>query len=263
MELNFTKMHGAGNDFIIIDNSENLLKITSDVVNRLCNRRRSVGADGLIALIKSDNNSEFDVTMEYYNRDGSRGEMCGNGLRCAAYYSNQIMRLPESLKVKTDAGILEAYVLGKNKVKISIPVISEFEEICIDEQVLYYGNTGVPHAVVCVDDIKKCNVFEKGRYLRYHSHFPKGTNVNFIRMDRANDIVEIRTYERGVEAETLACGTGICASAISLNKFKNYPDKILLKTVDNDILEVYIPKESRRTKVYLTGPATIVFQGIL
>jgi diaminopimelate epimerase len=262
MNLNFTKMHGAGNDFVIINNTKEQFSVTPEVITKLCNRTRCIGGDGLIALIiAEEENSDYDVIMEYYNRDGSRGEMCGNGLRCAAYYSNKIMGLSESLRVKTDAGILEAEILGENTVKISIPVISEFEEICIDENNLYYGNTGVPHAVVCVDDIENCDVFEKGRYLRFHKIFENGANVNFIKAKTVNEKVKIRTYERGVETETLACGTGICASAISLNKFKNYPEKIVFETRDKDILEVDIPEEVNFKKVYLTGPAEIAFYG--
>ena len=262
MNLKFTKMHGAGNDFVIINNSVEQCFVTEELIQKMCNRTRCIGGDGLIALLKPKvGNKDYDVIMEYYNRDGSRGEMCGNGLRCAAYYSNKIMGLPESLRVKTDAGILEAEILGENKVKISIPVISEFEEICIDGEYLYYGNTGVPHAVVCVDDIANCDVFGRGRYLRFYKTFENGANVNFIKAENLDRKVKIRTYERGVERETLACGTGICASAISLNKFKNYPNKIYFETRDKDLLEVDIPDEVIIKKVYLTGPAEISFHG--
>jgi diaminopimelate epimerase len=262
MNLNFTKMHGAGNDFIIVDNTKEHFRVTGDIINKMCDRRRSVGADGLIALKRSKNqDSGYNVIMEYYNSDGSRGEMCGNGLRCAAYYSNKIMNLAEKLKVKTDAGILEAAVLGKNSVKISIPVICDFEEVIIDGQNMYYGNTGVPHVVVCVDDLDNCNVFEKGRYLRNHKRFPKGANVNFIRIGNYDEIVKIRTYERGVESETSACGTGISASAISLKKFKGYPGRILFETRDKDVLEVNVFEKNNCMKIYLTGPAEIAFHG--
>jgi diaminopimelate epimerase len=262
MNLNFTKMHGAGNDFVIIDNTREKFSITPEFINKICNRTRCIGGDGLIALITPEaQNSEYNVIMEYYNRDGSRGEMCGNGLRCAAYYSNKVMGLPTSLKVKTDAGILEAEILGENKVKISIPVITEFEEIVIDGESLFYGNTGVPHAVVCVDDIENCDVFKKGRYLRFHETFEKGANVNFIKREDVNEKVKIRTYERGVETETFACGTGICASAISLNKFKKYPNKIIFETRDRDVLVVDIPDDTDFKKVYLTGSAEIAFHG--
>lgn len=317
-------MHGAGNDFVIISKLKNNLQLlTEDIVN-LCDRKRGIGADGIIFIhtdpsilqkinkpssqkstissSKNKNSSgihkpkssicDYDIIMEYYNKDGSRGEMCGNGLRCAAFYAHHKMSLPSKLKVKTDAGILSAEIIPEvfcssrvniaalrqdqvrssqendrlkyksdKQVCIEIPVQNKINKILIDQTDIFYGNTGVPHAVISVDNLKEINVNKIGKFYRTHPFFaPAGTNVNFIQ--KVKDLYLIRTYERGVELETSACGTGISAAALTLHNFFNIPSPINFLTVDNDLLTVDIPKNPSISRVYLTGPASFVFEGI-
>ncbi|MCF7888513.1 MAG: diaminopimelate epimerase [Victivallales bacterium] len=256
-------MHGAGNDFIVFDNTDKKIKLNTDIIRTLSNRRRGIGGDGVIAVsMPEKRQADYDAVMEYYNSDGSRGEMCGNGLRCAAYFAYSYLKLADNMKVKTDVGILDAEIIGENKVKISISVLESFKKTEIEGKIVAYGDTGVPHAVVCVDNLAQYDVFNEGRKLRTNSFFPRGANANFVEIvDREKGRAKIRTYERGVEDETLACGTGICAAAVSLSEFYNFPEKIELETVGSDFLEVDLKVLNDEDKVYLSGPAQTVFHG--
>jgi diaminopimelate epimerase len=260
----FSKLHGAGNDFIIVNDSEQNHDKTQDTICFLCNRRCGIGADGIIFLsLPSTQADGYDVVMEFYNNDGSRAEMCGNGLRCAAFYANKTMGLPQKLKIKTDAGILETEILNNNSVKIQIPLIRNFEELSIDEQSIFYGDTGVPHTVIFTDNIKNIDINELGSYYRNHKRFaPRGTNVNFIqKTDSGENLFHIRTYERGVEDETSACGTGISAAAFSLYKFRGIQPPIKFITKEEYLLEVDFSTEKPVKTLYLTGPVAEVFFG--
>ena len=266
MKIHFTKMHGAGNDFVIISKSKNSLKLLTKNIINLCDRKRGIGADGVIIVIKATVD-DYDIIMEYYNRDGSRGEMCGNGLRCTAFYAHHKMSLPTKLKVKTDAGILFAEIKSDDQVCIEIPVICQISKTLIEQKNVFYGNTGVPHAILQVDNIKETNVNKAGKFYRTDPFFaPSGTNVNFIQKvdtehSEYKNLHLIRTYERGVELETSACGTGISAAALTLYSFFNVSSPINFLTSENDILTVDIPNDSSNSKLYLTGPASIVFDG--
>ncbi len=262
MIRNFTKLHGAGNDFIIINASQQTAQISGDEICHLCDRRLGIGADGIIFLKYSETDS-YNIVMEFYNSDGSRADMCGNGLRCAALYAYKTMGLPKNQKIKTDAGILETEILENNRVKIQIPIKGEFKKAVIDKNELFCGNTGVPHAVLEVNNIKEVNINQTGKFIRNHQIFkPHGTNVNFIqKKDSKNNTFHIRTYERGVEAETLACGTGISAAAFSLYKFNKIKPPIKFITKEEYILEVDFDTNAPVKIVYLTGPAEEIFFG--
>ena len=260
----FTKLHGAGNDFIIVNDTGQNYEKTLSIIRSLCDRRRGIGADGIIFLsLPPSQTDNFDAIMEFYNQDGSRAEMCGNGLRCAALYANKAMQLPKNLKFQTDAGILETEILNDNSVRIQIPVVSDFEELSINGQNIFYGDTGVPHAVIYTDCIKDIEIEETGSYYRNHVRFaPRGTNVNFIQKDDSDcNLFHIRTYERGVEAETSACGTGISAAAFSLYKFRGIKPPLKFITKEEYLLEVDFNTDRPVKSLYLTGPVAEVFFG--
>lgn len=269
MNITFSKMHGAGNDFIMLTGTELVSSTTlkKEKVAELCNRKRGIGANGLIIVSIPEQKTGYDARMIYYNSNGSRGEMCGNGLRCAAWYARHRLNQPKELSIKTDAGLLYTEIINKSSVKIEIPYIAEFKKTSINDREMYFGNTGVPHVVVFVDDAKKINVNREGRFLRYHEKFsPAGTNVNFVSINKKSKDKSsflIRTYERGVEEETSACGTGISASAICAYLYKNATSPVKFTTIDDDQLQVKVPEDKPLTKVYLTGPVYEVFTGII
>ncbi|OGV21027.1 MAG: diaminopimelate epimerase [Lentisphaerae bacterium GWF2_38_69] len=262
--MEFSKMHGAGNDFIIIDYRSLPGRLPeSEAILKMCNRERGIGADGLIVL-RSEKNSEYDFEMFFFNNDGSRESMCGNGLRCASLYAHRYFELDKQLSAKTDSGILRTQIIDERTVRIEIPYLEEFKKITVEGIELYAGSTGVPHAVLFVEDIKSIDVLKEGRYLRYHKVFgQRGTNVNFVSNFKGLDSVyAIRTYEKGVENETLACGTGISASAICAVLFKNAGKKVTFITNSKDELTVELPDRAEKfDKVFLTGPAIEVFKG--
>jgi diaminopimelate epimerase len=260
----FVKLHGAGNNFIIVDDTGQNHDKTQDAITSLCDPKRGIGADGIIFLsLPPTHTNNYDVIMEFYNSDGSRAEMCGNGLRCAAFYANKSMNLPQTLNIKTDAGILETEILSESSVKIQIPIVSNFEKLSINGQDIFYGNTGVPHVVICADCIEDININKTGKYYRNHMHFaPRGTNVNFIQKNGSDsNLFHIRTYERGVEAETSACGTGISAAAFCLYKFHRIQPPIKFLTKEEDLLEVNFNTEHPIKKLSLIGPVAEVFSG--
>ncbi len=260
MNIKFYKYHGAGNDFIIIDAGKLKNKLTSMQISDMCSRRTGIGADGILLLEKINNNSLYSLTMRYYNSDGTLADMCGNGLRCAAAFANKIFKIEKQLKVKTDAGILSAEIIDKNNVKIEIPIIKYPAETVIEGKTIYYCNTGVPHAVIIKNEIRNINVNKEGNFYRNHSFFqPSGTNVNFI-SEIEKSIYSIRTYERGVEEETLACGTGISASALTLNYSLNIPFPIIFKTKNEDTLKV--DSSYKDNCLSLTGPIKQAFKGV-
>src|SRR4030065_1268273 len=217
MKIPFTKMSGSGNDFILIDHREPFLKEKNlkGFIQKACRRRVSVGADGLVLVERS---KKADFKWRFYNADGGEAEMCGNGGRCAARFAYLKGIAGPSLKFETLAGILSAQVDGKRvKLEMTKPFGLKLDEtLLIDgkKQIFSSINTGVPHAVLFVEDVEGLDIVQIGRALRFHSHFShSGTNVNFIRLEDGSQL-SIRTYERGVEDETSACGTGAVAAAL-------------------------------------------------
>ncbi len=267
-EFRFSKMHGAGNDFIVSDGklhayfAENPARPAA-----LCHRKCGIGADGIFFLSEQGNGR---WKMDFYNSDGSRAEMCGNGLRCAALYAARHSQGVDKPVFETDAGTLATEVLsdpggtGPAQVRIDISVNGGFRHMGkISGHDVYFGNTGVPHAVVIVDDTEKIDVEKLGAELRYHGIFaPSGTNVDFAELRKINGAHRIRTYERGVEGETLACGTGICASALVLHEFFGEGQKVALLSRSGAELAVDIPENwNILCKIKLTGPAVEVCRG--
>lgn len=267
MEINFWKMNGAGNDFVVIDNRDGKYALSGGEIARLCDRHRGVGADGLLAVEPAEQGADY--RMRYYNADGGEAEMCGNGARCFGRFANFLNGFSlEKVTFETPAGIIGASFQGDNvQIRMSEPFGLE-QDLTLhaaDEHLdVHFINTGVPHAVVFVGDIAEVPVKEWGAALRYHEHFaPKGTNANFVHRLGTSHIA-IRTYERGVEDETLACGTGTVACAILHHLRTGHPAPILVEVRSGDTLEINFTKEGDTFKdVTLTGPAEIVFQGKL
>ncbi|MFA6292056.1 MAG: diaminopimelate epimerase [Victivallales bacterium] len=269
MKFDFTKMHGAGNDFIVAFDTSGKWPRLADTIRELCDRKRGIGADGLILLSRNPD-KKIPFKMAYFNSDGSYAGMCGNGLRCAALFCYNNLDSAKNLKLLTASGPLETSILSKNTVRVKIPISGAFRKIVIDGDEMYFGNTGVPHLVKPVRAINRVNVSEEGGKLRRHKIFsPEGTNVNFISLPEKGTAApcEIRTYERGVEDETSACGTGITASAICLLTFFRRKPPFDFLTMGGDILTVefreYDNILNTPETAYLTGPAVEVFSGTI
>jgi len=265
--LPFFKMSGSGNDFIIIDNRHNIIDETvlADLITGACRRKLSVGADGLILV---ENSETVDFKWRFFNSDGSVAEMCGNGARCAARYAflNQIAG--SELAFETQAGIVQALV-GEERVKIKMTDPFDLKidlTLNLEQGALQVSsvNTGVPHVVVSVDDIDLAPVDSMGREIRYHAQFaPAGTNVNFT-CPQADGIIAIRTYERGVEGETLACGTGSVAAAIVGARTSDLDSPVNLLTRSGERLTIYFEeKAGNYVNVHLEGDARVIYQGEL
>jgi len=265
IELVFYKYSASGNDFIIIDNRDKIIKerdITRYAV-KLCDRKNSIGGDGLLLLERS---RKADFKMRIINSDGSEAEMCGNGARCIAHFAALKKIATESMRFETLAGIIDAIVKGTRvKVKLTQPHSLE-RNIKIKYRqkrlILHYINTGVPHTVIFVKNLDRVNVKEIGRYIRFHKRFaPAGTNVNFVQILNQHHIA-IRSYERGVEDETLACGTGATDSAIISAIIKDAKAPVVVSTKGGEKLRIYFKIEDNTiTEVFLEGKIYPVFTG--
>jgi diaminopimelate epimerase len=262
--LRFTKMNGAGNDFILFDNRTEDIDLDRNQIARLCDRHRGIGADGILLLEKPTNRADF--RMRYFNADGGEAEMCGNGARCFARFANKVGGQKAKISFETPAGVISAEF--KNdlvtlrmtdptdlRLNVDLPVVAE-------NKTVHFINSGVPHVVIPVAKVDDADVRREGAAIRRHKMFsPNGTNVNFIEKRGANKIA-IRTYERGVEDETLACGTGIVASALIFAASENTNGPISVIARGGDELEVGFEKSGDRFRnVTLTGPAEFVFEG--
>ncbi|WP_417912227.1 diaminopimelate epimerase [Candidatus Electronema sp. TJ] len=269
----FVKMSGTGNDFILVDHRQPLIEpdSMSKFAAAVCRRKFSVGADGLILI---ENSEQADFRWRFFNADGSVAEMCGNGARCAARFAFMQGIAPAKMRFETLAGLIEAEVSGKEvAVKMTEPRdLRLHQTITVNNAplTLHSLNTGVPHAVVFVDNIEETDVRGLGRMIRYHEAFqPAGTNVNFVQ--KRGDAFKVRTYERGVEDETLACGTGSAASAIIAALLGQAASPVEIITSGNDRLTILFSLPEHKTggtapivyNVFLKGPAHAVYQGEL
>lgn len=262
--LPFTKMNGAGNDFVMVDNRDLRFQLSKADIARLCDRHRGIGADGLIAVEPALGSAHF--RMRYYNADGGEAEMCGNGARCFGRFAARLGGRTDLVTFETLAGEITAELLG-DKVRLAMSQPHSMEigirlEVASIPLEVHSVNTGVPHAVVWVDDLQKTEVRSLGSALRHHTHFaPKGTNANFAQRTGPGSIA-IRTYERGVEDETLACGTGMVASALIAHKLFGMSSPIQVKVQGGDTLSIgFVSRPDGFEKVTLTGPADFVFEG--
>lgn len=260
-------MQGAGNDFVVLDNLDGRLRLTTDQIRRLCDRRFGVGSDGLILLEKATGR-EFDARMIYYNSDGSRGEMCGNGARCfTAFALRNNLGQDGVVHFLTDAGPMSATADGElYTIQMTPPVDLQLNlnlSLTQGQTTVHYVNTGVPHVVRFVENIAQVNLPAEGAELRRHEAFhPKGANVNFAQITGAEENIRIRTYERGVEAETLACGTGVTAAAIIAHLVHDLEKPVDVRVAGGDVLRVDFERDGQEiSNVTLTGPAKVVFEG--
>lgn len=262
--VKFSKMVATGNDFIVLDNSKSQIPDPkSQIAKRLCDRKLGIGADGLLLLEES---KRADFRMRIFNPDGSEPEMCGNGSRCIAIYARTKKVVPSSgMTIETRAGILSAKV-DNGSVKINMTEPKDIKlgiDIEIDKKTyqLHYINTGVPHAVCFVKEADKADVINIGRTIRYHKAFmPSGTNVDFVQ-PKAKETLFMRSYERGVETETFACGTGAVASAVISSIIKGFSSPVKVYT-RGGVLKIYFKRDNNIfTRVFLEGGAREVFTG--
>jgi diaminopimelate epimerase len=261
----FWKMQGSGNDFILIDHRRSLVAEADrpGLVKKLCAPKFGVGADGLIFIEPS---AQVDFCWRFFNADGSEAEMCGNGGRCAARFAFLKGIAKETMAFETLAGIIHAEVLGRRvKLELSQPHSLQLNlEIPLPAQSWtgHFVNTGVPHVVLPVIDLASAPVAEVGRAIRFHPLFqPAGTNVNFVRVTGPQEL-QVRTYERGVEAETLACGTGSVAAALIASRVHAMPSPIAVHPSSGETLKIYFePQDGNFRSVFLEGDAAVVFQG--
>jgi len=266
MTLDFVKMTGAGNDFILADNRADAISLSREQVARLCHRQFGIGADGLMLLVPA-RHGQADWAWQFWNSDGSDAEMCGNGARCFARYVQRLThwKKPE-LSFETVAGAIRAEFHGERvTVNLTPPHslrLNETLTTSTGQLSVSSLNTGVPHAVVFVPEADHAMVLPLGAELRWHAHFkPRGTNVNFVQIKGPNSI-RVRTYERGVEGETLACGTGVSASAMIAAAVHGFTPPIRVQVQGGDELEVsFTQRDGQFHDVRLTGPATFVFEG--
>jgi diaminopimelate epimerase len=258
MDIRFTKMNGAGNDFVVLDNRTRSLSLDGAAIARLCDRHRGIGADGLLAVEPADGQADF--RMRYYNSDGGEAEMCGNGARCFARFAASLMaEKPLSVSFETQAGLITAALEGE---LVALEMGSPQDHRAVQALTLgqsghrvHFINTGVPHAVVFVPDVEKIDVRALGASLRWHEAFsPKGTNANFAQV-LAPDSLVLRTYERGVEGETLACGTGVCGAAS--------PIHVRVRGGDTLRVDFHQNPDGSFASARLTGPADFVFEGTI
>lgn len=267
MTLSFTKMNGAGNDFVMLDNRQGTVHLDAPTIERICDRHRGVGADGMLLVEPAQEGGDF--RMRYYNSDGGEAEMCGNGARCFARYVQRLAKIQDSVKFETPAGLIAAEFIG-DQVRLKMSAPKDYEsniELPVGDEALtvHSLNTGVPHAVIFVKDLESVDVRKTGKSVRTHLHFaPKGTNVNFLELQGPQHIA-IRTFERGVEDETLACGTGVVASALLFSELTAAEGPIHVAVRGGDTLEVgFVRKDAGQfDEVTLTGPADFVFDGVI
>lgn len=266
MRVAFTKMNGAGNDFVLIDNRAQELELSREQIVRICDRHRGVGADGLILLVPAP--AQADWAWRFFNSDGSTGEMCGNGARCFARFVKRQTALKRDFTFQTEAGLISARFQGERvTVNLTEPVGLKLNQtLALREgpQTLHSLNTGVPHAVLFVPNADQAMVLQLGPEIRRHAHFaPKGTNVNFVQVLGPNQI-RVRTFERGVEGETLACGTGVTASALISARVHHFVSPVRVLVQGGDQLEVsFHDHNGGFSDVCLTGPADFVFDGTI
>jgi diaminopimelate epimerase len=256
--LNFHKYHGAGNDFIIIDDrKEEFNTSDKELISMLCHRRFGIGADGIILF---RNNSEYDFEMVFMNSDGSIGSMCGNGGRCIVHFAFNVIKCikdPENIKFLAIDGVHEAKING-NEVKLKM---QDVEDITSKNGLIFLHSGTTPHHIQYVVNIETFPVCDEARKVREKNIDPKGVNVNYV--EKKDDTFYVRTFERGVEDETLACGTGATSVAIA-SHYHGYLDKnsCAIKMPGGDLVIDFSPAGGTKyTDIWLTGPATSVFEG--
>ncbi|MEF9931435.1 MAG: diaminopimelate epimerase [Bacteroidales bacterium] len=273
MTIHAYKYQGAGNDFVILDNRNGEYNLTPKQINFLCDRRFGIGADGLMLLGKSD---KHNFSMQYYNANGYESTMCGNGGRCLVAFAAHLGIKKFEFNAIDGYHIAEVLELTEHRciVKLKMINLGKYDKY---SQNAYFMNTGSPHYVEFVENVSNYPVDEKGKYWRYHKDFEGGTNVNFVEI--TNGGINVRTYERGVEAETYACGTGVTASAIATFLYNSNIGYTKKQELENNIIALkynihalgdtlsvsfkYNKSDKTFLDIFLTGPATFVFDCLI
>ena len=257
MKIEFFKYQGTGNDFVILDNRINLYKaISNDQVRRICDRRFGIGADGLMLLNEKSN---YDFEMKYYNADGKEGSMCGNGARCIIKFAYHLGIHKEVYKFIAYDGEHEAEIDTEGIVSLKMKDVNHIQKFHGD----FILDTGSPHYIKLVSDVMQVDVYKKGNEIRFSKEFEKdGINVNFVEQMEEVDKIFVRTYERGVEDETLSCGTGVTAAALVCWHNENGFNEVEVKTTGGSLSVEYDKiNDEGFVNIWLCGPAEKVFEG--
>ncbi len=257
MKINFSKYNGAGNDFILIDDRKNLINDDKSLIHDLCDRNFGIGADGLI-ILKESINSDFEIL--HYTSDGNLGSLCGNGSRCAVLFAYNKDIIKVNTVFHAFDGIHNAEILSNGLIKMEMKLNSDI----VSNSYGTWLDTGSPHLVIEKNDTDKLDVNMEGRLVRYNELYKEeGVNVNFIEKVSDNKF-KIRTYERGVENETLACGTGSTASAICMNFLgRTNSDNITMQCKGGDLNIQFNISEKEYKEICIIGPAKLVFEGVI
>lgn len=251
MQLKFFKYQGTGNDFVMIDDRKKEFPVSQKLIAHLCDRRFGIGADGLILLQEAEN-----YNMVYFNSDGNESTMCGNGGRCFVQFLKDLALIKNAVEFLAIDGWHKGEVLHSS-VKLGM---GNVDEVQVREDYVFL-NTGSPHHVVFRDNLHDLDVKKEGAKIRYSALYPEGSNVNFIHQLSPNRL-EIRTYERGVEDETLSCGTGVTAAAITLAATgKTQQNEINVKTQGGNLMVTFNKNGNAFNQIELIGPAEFVFEG--
>jgi diaminopimelate epimerase len=262
MKLPFFKYQATGNDFVILDNRDRKLQFTQEQIQAICDRKFGIGADGLMLI---EPHQQLDFNLQYYNSDGSQS-LCGNGSRAAVSFASSLGMVNGKTTFNAFDGPHDAELITDGNVRLRMGDVHEVKRLGED----FYIHTGSPHFIRIVDDAEAFPVYEQGKKIRYSEAFkPGGTNVNFIQRLEDNAIF-VRTYERGVENETLSCGTGVTAAALA-SHYLGYKSPVQIKTLGGDLSVEFKfrPSDSGSghagtfTDIYLSGPAKMVFKGEL
>jgi diaminopimelate epimerase len=261
--LPFSKYSGCGNDFVLIDNRHQTFPIDhTGLITKICQRKTGAGADGLVLL---ESSSLADFKMRIFNADGSEAEMCGNGIRCLMQFLDELGFSASSYLIETKAGLHKLTRNGQ-EVSVSMPLPSEMQwNLSLSHplaQPFHFINTGVPHAVFFVENLQSEEWMKQAPLIRHHPYFGKaGTNVNFAHHD-SKGIVHLRTYERGVEEETLACGTGAVATALAVAHLYQLTSPITILPLSKDPIKIsIISKGGNLAEIHMRGPAIQIYRG--
>ena len=269
LPFSFVKMSGAGNDFVGADNRDGSIAEAekSPLARRACLRKLGIGADGLI-LIEDSGPLEADYVMRYFNADGSEGELCGNGTRCAAVFAREIGAGNRSQRIATPAGVLRAEIVasgsdGTATVRVAMAKPSPIRRLRLsdlpgEEAELFALDVGVPHAIEIVSDVSVVDVDRRGAAIRRHPAFPAGANANFITLDEGAGEIRLRTFERGVEAESLACGTGATAAVTVAHHCFGWPPAVPVRVASGDFIHIDCAADAP----LMEGPVTRVYEGV-
>ncbi|MES2628746.1 MAG: diaminopimelate epimerase [Bacteroidota bacterium] len=254
--INFYKYQGTGNDFILVDNRTGDVTLNAGQISKLCDRRFGIGSDGLM-LIQKATEPGLDFYLEFFNPDGSKS-FCGNGSRCAVAFASYLKICNGSTQFKAVDGIHSATINDEGRVSLKMSDVGAIRNFRDG----FFLNTGSPHVVLEVQDLKTYPVVKEGAEIRYSAEFnPSGTNVNFVERKGDNHF-EVRTYERGVENETLSCGTGVTAVAVALHKkYQLTHDEVKITTQGGDLVVKVEPYNYGYRNIYLNGPTSFVFNG--